>query len=369
MPSKPAVLGLRALNRATLARQLLLAREKVPVVKAVERVGGLQAQLARPVYIGLWSRLEGFRREVLTRAALRKEVVRGTAMRATIHLLSTRDFRRWRRSLQPGLSRALSGASKKAVDGLDISALAEMAKRTFDEKPRTFDELRALLKKLHPKRNERSLAYAIRLHLPLVQIPVDGSDWGWPGSADFAPAEAWIGAPLDEPDPKSLVRSYLAAFGPASIADAQLWSGVPQLKPVFDTLRDSLEVFRDEEGRELFDLPKAPRPDPEVPAPPRFLPDFDNVLLGHADRRRVITNEHRKHIFTKNLGILPSFLVDGRFAGLWKIERKGAKATLAIRPLVALARRDRDALVAEGEELLRFVEPHAKQHDVTIAPR
>jgi hypothetical protein len=366
---KPPVLGLRALNRATLARQMLLGREKAGAAKAVERVGGLQAQLARPPYIGLWSRIAGFEREALTKAALGKEVVRGTTMRATIHLLSTGDYRRLRPALQPGLSRALSGATKKGIEGLDLDALVETGRRFFEEEPRTFDELRAALKKLHPKRNERALAYAIRLQLPLVQVPVAGSDYGWPSSADFAVAEDWIGTSLEKPDPAALVRRYLAAFGPASVADAQNWSGVPGLKPAFEALRGELAVFHDDEGRELFDLPKAPRPDPDGKAPPRFLPDFDNVLLGHADRRRVITDEHRKHVFTKNLGILPSFLVDGIFSGLWKIERKGSKATLSIRPLVAIAKADREALAAEGDELLRFVEPDAKAHDLAFAKR
>jgi hypothetical protein len=251
--------------------------------------------------------------------------------------------------------------------GLDLDRLNAAARACLDERPCTFEELRSVLRKAWPRADERAMGYAVRTHLPLVQVPTD-TRWGWPGAAAFAVAESWIGARLDgEGDPKALVLSYLGAFGPAAVRDAETWSYLKGLGPAFEALRPKLRVFRDERGRELFDLPKAPRPPESTPAPVRFLPDYDNLLLSHADRRRVIADEHRSRVATANLRILPTFLVDGFVGGTWKIERARAAASLVLEPFEALSRKTRSELVEEGEALVRFVEPDARKFEVRFA--
>ena len=363
-----APLTARDLGRATLARQRLLARDTATPAQMVERLAGMQAQLARPPYIGLWTRIAGFTREALHRALLDRTVVRGTMMRGTLHLASARDFRALRPSLQPGLDRAAKSILRERYTALDLPALVAEARAFLGKTPRTFDALRDHLLERHPGGDERAMAYAIRCTLPLVQVPTDGSDWGFPGSADFAVADRWLGAAIDgAPHPAELVRRYLAAFGPATAADAQTWSGVPNLKATFEALRPELVSLRDERGRELFDLPDAPRPGGDAAAPVRYLPDYDNLVLGHDDRSRLIDDAHRPAVITRNLMIPPTFLVDGRVAGTWKIERKRRLATLTLTPFASLAARVRGELEAEGEALLAFVEPDAGEHDVVVA--
>jgi hypothetical protein len=359
------VLTLDELNRATLARQMLLARQKVPVLRAVERLAGLQAQLARPPYIGLWSRVAGFEPEQLTRLARDRKVVRATLMRATLHLVSAKDYRSLRPTLQPMLTAAGARATAPAK-GLDLDGLTARARAILDERPQTFDDLRSALAKAWPKADERALGYAVRTHLPLVQVPED-SRWGWPGAAAFAVAETWIGKPMGgAADPRALVLGYLAAFGPASVRDAETWSYLRGLGPVFEALRPKLRAFHDERGRELFDLPKAPRPPAKTPAPVRFLPDYDNLLLAHADRTRIVPDAHRGRLATKNLRIPPTFLVDGRVAGLWHIDRARSSAVLVLEPFEPLSRPARAELTEEGRALARFVEHDAKAVEVRV---
>jgi hypothetical protein len=359
-----ALLTTRALNRATLARQMLLARQKCTLVEAIERLVGLQAQLARPPFIGLWSRVEGFVREDLNRLLVRREVVRATMMRGTLHLLTARAYRSLRAPIQPVLSQAMASVLRGRADALDIEEVVGHARRYFEEEPRTFEELRDHLLSLHPKADERAMGYAVRMHLPLVQVPADAA-WGYPGTADFTVAETWLGEPMGTDDrPHTLVLRYLAAFGPATPADAQTWSGLKGLKGVFEELRSKLSTFQDEQGRELFDLADAPRPPEDTPTPVRFVPDYDTLVLAHADRTRIVADEHRGRIALPNLRILPTFLVDGFVAGTWKIERKKAQATLVVEPFGALAKKAREELEREGEALLRFVEGDAGAFEV-----
>jgi hypothetical protein len=205
------------------------------------------------------------------------------------------------------------------------------------------------------------MGYAVRTHLPLVQVP-DATRWGYPGAASFAVAETWLGTKVPaEGDAQGLVLRHLAAFGPASVRDAETWSYLKGLGPVFEALRPKLAVFRDDKKRELFDLPKAPRPKASTPAPVRFLPDYDNLMLAHADRRRVVSDEDRPRITqAANLRILPTFLVDGFVRGTWSVERQRAAATLVLESFGAIPRSGRAEIVAEGERLLRFLEPDAK---------
>jgi hypothetical protein len=278
-------------------------------------------------------------------------------MRATLHTVSAPDFRAFRPAVQPVLSAAFAGVNQRIIGGVEIDAVVPVARELLAEEPRTFNELRALLSERFPDVNHRGLGYAARTHLALTMVPTDDR-WGFPRDAKFALAEA--GAD-DSPEP--LVRRYLAAFGPASAADAQTWSGLRGVAGVLEEM-DDLERFEDGQGRTLFDLPDAPRPDADVPAPIRFLPEFDNLVLAHADRTRLLDDEHRPRVVTKNLRVKATFLVDGRVAGTWKSTRKGKKASLALEPFGKLRKKDTTALTSEGEQLLRFVEEDAATFDI-----
>jgi hypothetical protein len=353
----------RALNRATLARQMLLARESVGAVEAIERLAGLQAQEPKPPFAGLWTRVADFDREELLAALRGGDVVRATLMRATLHLMSARDFAAFRPALQPAIGAALDvvGDRKEGISPADVSAAA---RKLLAGGPRRFDELRAALAEQFPDVDNRVVGYAVRLNLPLVMVPTD-DPWGYPRNAQFDLTDVDIATPAS---PDDLVRRYLAAFGPASATDFQRWSALKGAKAVLDGLREELACFRDERGRELFDLPDAPRPGEEAEAPPRFLPEFDNLMLAHDDRTRVIADEHRGEVVTKNLRVRATVLWDGVVAGTWTIERKRDTATLRIAPFGRLPRGAKAALTGEGEALLRFAEPDARTFAVTTSP-
>jgi Winged helix DNA-binding domain len=358
------VLGARALNRATLERQMLLSRHRLSALEAVERLVGMQSQAPIPPYFGLWTRLEGFAHEELSRLVREREVVRIALMRSTIHLVSARDCRGLRPLMQPVLERAFLGTYGKHLADVDADALAAAGRALVEEEPRTFAELGARLAERWPGREPAALSGAVRTRVPLVQVPPRGL-WGESGQAAHTSAEAWLGGPLDaEPSPEEMVLRYLAAFGPASVKDAQVWSGLTRLREVVEPLRPRLRTFRDERGAELFDLPDAPRPHADTPAPPRFMAEWDNLFLSHADRARVVPERHRARIFTIN-GVMPAtVLVDGFVAGIWKIARSRGAATLLIEPLDPLAAADRDALAEEGARLLAFAASDAETHDI-----
>ena len=363
----PATLTLEELNRATLARQMLLSRQKATPLQAIERLAGLQAQLARPPFVGLWSRLAGFRADDLKRLLERREVVRATLMRCTLHLVSTRDYLELRPALQPVLSGAMAAVFKDRAKAFDLDRVIATARACLETEPQTFEALRGRLGAAYPKADVRALGYAVRTHLPLVQVPAEAT-WGYPGAAAFAVAESWIGKRVAKSgSPGPLVMRYLAAFGPATPRDAQAWSGLEGLSETFEQLRPRLQVFLDERGRELFDLPKAPRPPTDAPVPVRFLPDYDNLLLAHADRTRVIADAHRRRVATANLRILPTFLVDGRVAGTWTVQRSRSAAALVVEPFDGVSRQARTDLTAEGKELLRFAEGDARSMEVQFA--
>lgn len=349
---------------------MLLSREKSTALDAVKRLVGLQAQVARPPFVGLWTRLERFCRDDLIGLLRQRRIVRATALRGTLHLMATDDYVSLRGVLQPMLTRGMQGVLRDRAKALDLRALEAAARAFFGGTPATFDALRAHLKKKHPKGDERAMAYAIRMHLPLVQVPT-GAPWGFPAASHFALADDWLGKRIstDDAPAHALVRRYLAAFGPATPVDMQVWSGLPGLREVFDALRPSLITFRDARRRELFDVPDAPRPPEDLPAPVRFLPDFDNVLLSHGDRTRVIADEHRPKVMLKNLQVRATFLVDGVVSGTWRTERKKKTATLVIEPFGALARKTVAALESEGDALLRFVEEDAEVRDVRWGSR
>ncbi len=358
----------RELNRALLARQMLLARQPLSALEAVARLAGMQAQIPNPPYIGLWSRLQNFQRDELTRLMEQKQVVRVTAMRHTLHLLTAEDYLRLRLAIQPALTRGWKTITKTRLQGLDVERVVETARAYVAEQPRTFVEIRDLLAKLEPERDPSALAYTARTFLPLIQIPPAGT-WGVGGSATQMLAEDWLGKPLAsvEEGLPELIRRYLAAFGPATVGDIQSWSYLSGLKGAVEQLRPELRTFRDERKRELFDLPDAPLPDADTPAPIRFLPEFDNLILSHDDRRRVLPDEYRKHVFLTAARVRATFLVDGFVVGAWKLERVKKVARLIIEPFAPLADAVRDELAEEGERLLRFAEDDATEFEVTFA--
>jgi len=289
-------------------------------------------------------------------------------MRATLHLVAAADYVAFRPALQPVMERAVRVLGERAK-GLEPELVLPAARSLLLERPRGFNELRQLLQEQFPAANDRGLGYLVRTHLPLVMVPTDAR-WGFPSVADFTLAEEWLGGPLPEDGtPEQLVLRYLAAFGPASVADAQTWSGLQGLAPVLEALRPQLMVFKGETGRrELFDLAGAPRPGEDVPAPARFLPEFDNLVLAHADRTRLLADEHRGALVTKNLRVRATFLWDGMVAGTWEVQRRGGAVTLVLTPFHVLPARAARALTAEGEALLRFAADDATSAAVQITP-
>lgn len=346
--------SLRALNRATLARQMLLEREAAGVVEAVERLGGLQAQEPKPPFLALWSRLEGLSADAVRGALRDGELVRAMMMRATLHTVSAADFAVLRPALQPVMDAAMKGALRGRDEGYEIGAVVAAARELVADGPRTFGELRAALAERFPDANDRALGYTVRTQLPLVMQPT-GDRWAFPRDARFGPAPK-----LGEADLEHLVRRHLGAFGPATVADVQAWCGLKGLKDVVAGMAD-LERL---DGK-LLDLPDAPRPGEDAEAPARFLPEFDSLLLAHADRTRIVADEHRPGLVTKNLRVRAVFLWDGFAAGTWDVKATKKLATMTLRPFAKLPRGAQRGLAEEGERLLRFAEPDAA--DVTTS--
>ncbi|HLK72360.1 MAG TPA: winged helix DNA-binding domain-containing protein [Streptosporangiaceae bacterium] len=376
--SSEAVLSQRALNRALLSRQLLLDRVELPeetgsrqaaVIGAIEHLVGLQAQAPFPPYYGLWSRLGGFRPDDLAMLITGRNVVRIAVMRGTIHVVSARDCLPLRRLVQPVLDRGLRGSFGKQLAGLDPAAVAVAGRALVEAEPMTFATLGERLAERWPDHPPGALAQAVRAHVPLVQLP-PRAVWGRAGQSLHTSAEHWLGAaahaaPAGPPTMAGLVTRYLAAFGPATARDVTAWSGLTGLRAVMDELRPSLVAFRDEQGGELFDLPPAPRPDGDVPAPVRLTAEFDNLLLSHADRSRIVHPGHMQRFYTIN-GIFPgAVLIDGFVAGLWRLARAKGTATLTVE--LFGPDRERDQVASEAERMLAFCAPEAA-HDIRFAP-
>ncbi len=363
--AEPRTLSLRELNRALLARQMLLGREGISALEAVRRLAGLQSQVPNPPYLGLWTRLRGFARDDLTGLIEDRRVVRSSMMRATLHLTTAEDYLLLRPSIQAALDRSQRSIAGKRLEGLDLDRLVSEARALVEEKPRTFKEIQERLVETEPGRDPSALAYLVRMRLPLVQTPPAGV-WGRGGSPRFALPEPWLGAPLADPDEslRALLFRYLAAFGPAGVKDFQAWSGLTGARALLEELRPELSLFTDEDGRELFDVPGAPLPAADTPAPPRFVPEYDNLVLGHADRRRVIAEEDRKKVFLTAARVRATILIDGFVAGAWKIEKTRKSATLTVEPFVPLSSLDREALAEEGERLLKFATDGQPELDV-----
>ena len=347
----------RAVNRATLARQHLLERTSATALDEIAHLGGMQAQAPLAPYVGLWTRLRDFAPDQLSELYQQRQVVRMALMRGTIHLTTAADAIAWRPLVEPVIVRGTNSAFGRHYTGLDRDELAQAARELVEQSPRTFAELGTLLAERFPGRDGPALAQAARAHLPLVQVPPRGL-WGATGRIAHTTAQHWLGRDIEQnpaPAPaagigaatqtdalEAMVRRYLAAFGPATIMDAQAWSGLTRLREIFDRLRPTLRVLRVQDdnnstsigsstssngrtsaagGAELFDLPDAPRPDPDTPAPARFLPEYDNLLFSHADRTRFNPANHTIPLFPGNGAALGYYLLDGVWSGLWRTER------------------------------------------------
>jgi hypothetical protein len=360
-------LTLRALNRATLARQHLLNRTDLDAIGMVEHLVGMQAQAPFPPYTGLWTRLADFQPSHLADALVNRQVVRTVLMRGTVHLVSAADACFLRPLIQPLLDRDLRTNMQYArhLTDLDLAKVADATRHVLAEQPHTAKELGAALAKLWPDRAPAALAHAARGLLPLVQVP-PRAVWGRSGQTAYHTAEHWLDRELDKsPDPGRMIERYLAAFGPASVNDMQTWSGLTRLRDVVETL--DLRPCRSDDGRELYDLPDAPRPDEDTPAPVRYLPEFDNILLSYADRTRIMTEEHRKRLFGVKNGVFPgTFLVDGYVRGSWRITKQRKSAVLTLTPWTRTTKKDLTALTKEGMRMLAFAAADAETKDVRV---
>ncbi|HTX25972.1 MAG TPA: winged helix DNA-binding domain-containing protein [Streptosporangiaceae bacterium] len=377
-------LSLRALNRATLDRQLLLRRHAMTAQQAVAHLAGLQAQAPLAPYVGLWTRLAGFAHEDLKTILTERSVLRAHLMRNTVHLVTAADFLAFRPLFQPMIERALAGHFGARLTGVDLAELRHAAAALLAETPLTRAEIGARLSARWPAHDPGSLAYAATHLLQLVQVPPRGL-WGSSAQPAWFLAAAWLGAVPAAARPQTgrdatqeLVLRYLAAYGPATVADIQAWSGLTRLREVTEGLRGRLRAFTGPDGGELLDVPDAPSPGPFAPdefpveysfgrAPPRFLPEYDNLLLSYADRSRVIPHARRVPLPAGNGAATGTLLVDGFWQADWTITKGKDRAELVIRPFIQLGSPARDAITAEGSRLLEFAAP-AAAHDVRFVP-
>jgi DNA glycosylase AlkZ-like len=377
-------LSLRALNRATLERQLLLRRAAMAAGPAVGQLAGLQAQAPLAPYVGLWTRLAGFRHQHLKDLLTERAVVRAHLMRNTVHLVTAGDFVSFRPLFQPKIDRDLAGNFGRNLAGVDLAEVRRAARALLAERPLTRGQLGAELAPGWPGHDPAALAYAATHLLQLVQVPPRGI-WGKSGPAAWFLADAWLDGPgVSAPDParpedpqnpenpenarEQLVLRYLAAYGPASVRDIQAWSGLSRLREVTERLGSRLRTFTGPDGGQLLDLPDAPAPGPDVPAPPRFLPEYDNLLLSFAERSRVIPHRRPVPLPAGNGGTGGTLLVDGLWQAGWKIVREKTRAFLEVRPFIRLSAADSAAVVAEGQLLLDFAGPAGAGQDVRFAP-
>jgi len=356
-----AVLGARALNRAFLARQLLLERHALSPEAAIEHLVGMQAQEPQAPYVGLWARLKDFQPDQLSNLIQERRAVRIAMMRTTIHLVTADDCARLWPLMRAVHARNFKGSSfSKAIAGVDLDELLAAGRELIVAAPRTRAELGSLLAERWHGVDPSSLAYAVSYLTPVVQVPPRGL-WRRNGPARWAAANAWLERQLEEPSPDELVLRYLRAFGPATVGDLQAWSGLSRLREVADRLADRLRAFEDEQGRELLDVRDGQLPDPATPAPARFLPPFDNAILAHADRARIIPPEHRGAVSGDRL--MRTFVVDGFVAGTWRLDG----GTIHLTPFRPLRTAEREDLVTEAERLIAFAAPDATERAVRFA--
>jgi hypothetical protein len=354
------VLTRRALNRALLARQLLQKRQHLSAAATIERLVGMQAQAPNLPYVGLWSRLQGFKHEELSTLVRERQAVRISLMRNTIHLVTTRDARRLKPVFQPLHERGYLRGSPwgKSMREVDLGAVIKAGHEIMGERPRTIADLRKQLAKRFPDHDTEALAYGVRYMVPLIFTTPRGI-WMAGGQVTLTTVEEWIGPTGPPIKPDELVLRYLAAFGPASPADFRAWSGLA-MRETFERLRPGLKTFRDEQGKELFDTPHAPRPNPDMHVPVRFLPDYDNILLAHGDRTRIMAPGQHLGLFSSNGIMKGSVLVDGFVRAGWRPVNGALTIDAFVKPI---PKAEKPEIEEEGMRLLEFLEPGGK-HDV-----
>ncbi|MEV1243169.1 winged helix DNA-binding domain-containing protein [Nonomuraea sp. NPDC050022] len=389
------ILDTRALNRATLARQMLLDRADVPVLDAVAHLCGLQAQEPQEPFVGLWSRLRAFDPAALSDLLIRRGVVRTHLMRRTVHLLTADDILAWRGRHDAMLRQRVLGTYRRELAGVDLDELAAAGRAVMaDDEPRSMSELARALAERWPEPGPRALGeMLVAALIPMAQLPPRGV-WRARAGVRNVLLSSWLGREIDSParngsdpngsdsvgsnragsnrvgsdpvgsDPvgEALVRRYLAAFGPAASADIRAWCGLAGLPAAVAAIREELVTFRDERGRVLLDLPDAPRPDPDTPAPVRFLPAFDNALLGYHDRGRIIDDAHR----LLSVAGARVVLVDGRVAATWTVQA----GTVIVTPLGGFSRADRAEVGEQGQELAAFLsDGESDRVQIDVSPR
>jgi DNA glycosylase AlkZ-like len=365
-PSSSPVLDAAALGRATLARQLLLERSTLDPVSAIHRLGGLQAQEPASPSIALWTRLEGFSADALQAAVVARTVVKATLFRGTLHLVTGPDYARLRPAIVPS-RRGIRRPDRNVVPDDEILERAGDAALLLAREPRSLGELRDHVADdaAAAELDADALLWWVRRERPLVHAPDATQPWSYGRRPRLVDAAAWLPDLQIAPPSEALaalVRTHLAAFGPATAADIGAWSGLPvgRLRPAIDALdaADALWHGRDERGRRLLDLPDALRPAAATPSPPRLLPMWDNVLLAHADRSRLISDADRALVIARNGDTLPTILVDGRVAGCWWVDPgPGGRPRITIEPFRPIPAAVRRSLEREGERLAAFVEP------------
>jgi hypothetical protein len=371
--NSPGRLTVADLNRVTLDRQLLLRRHPMSALRAIEHLVGLQGQAPLAPYVGLWTRLAGFGQQELIDLLTERAVVRAHLMRNTVHLVTAADYLSFRPLFQPLMDRALAANFGRNLTGVDLAELRAVASALLADSPLTRLQLAGRLAARWPGRDPGSLAYAVTHLLPVVQVPPRGL-WGETGQATWFLAAAWLEGSATpslarEEAAEQLVLRYLAAYGPATVNDIQAWSGLSRLREVTDRLGTRLRACAGPNRGEFLDLADAPRPEAQhAYAPPRFLPEYDNLLLSFADRSRFIPHDRPVPLPPGNGATSGTLLTGGRWLADWTITRGRDRAALEVRPFTWLGSPERDAVAGEASRLLAFVAPDAVAHDVRFAP-
>jgi hypothetical protein len=372
VPSTPRILSRRALNRATLSRQLLLERSaELRPRGAIHALAGLQAQAPLAPHVGLWTRLRLYVPAMLDELYDARRVVRSNLLRATVHLVTVDDAVNWQGLVGPVGARSVQAAFGKRLTGIDLEALTSTARGLLGESALSTAELGELLAPRFPGYDADALAYGARGRLALIHVPPRGK-WNANAPTRQTTFAAWLGRePEPAPRPDELFLRYLAAFGPASVQDAQAWSGLTRLSEVAERLGSRLAAFRDPSGRILYDLPEAPRPSEFVHAPVRFLPEYDNIFFGYVDRTRFIPDLRKPPIPPGNGARTGTLFVDGEWRGTWKISLPKAQkapqgpqpntavedvpAVLAVSLFQKVSSEEHEEIEREGADLGRFI--------------
>lgn len=364
---KSSLLNQAVLNRTFLQRQLLLDRQTMAIPTAMERLVGLQSQVPNPPYIGLWTRLAKFQRQHLTELIQQQQIVRGGMMRSTLHLMTAQDYLQLRLTIQPALVKGLRSFFGKGSKTFEVNSIVKAARAYLEKTTATTGEQREFLLTIAPQGDSDAMAYAIRAYLPLIQVPPRGI-WGSGSIIPYTLADVALGQPLAPENLRYLFFRYLAAFGPASIMDFQAWAGMTNLKGEIENFRNELRVYQTEDGKDLFDLPELTLVPEETPPPVRFIPEYDNLVLAHANRTRIIPLEaYRPKIFLSAARVRSTFLIDGFVRGVWKVEKNKQRATLIIEPFIDLSDLQQTMLAEEGAQLLRFIEPDAESYEIRFS--